>query len=223
MLEIKAIADMMEIIVKDCRKCPLERICDEFDDESDCSHIWELFFETKVKEGGVEKLELEKILEEIEEATRQEDAPIYCGSMEVDGYVRMSVVKEIICKHLNDRDSSDDLISRQALLDDFRKTITEQSSTVDWLDMIARQKAIRVNDGKDINVPTKDGWTPVEKKPNKTGHYLVQLSRKLLNEDYSDRVVVLYDGEEQEFMTYSSLIIAWQPLPESYRPEKGAE
>lgn len=35
-----------------------------------------------------------------EEATRQEDAPIYCGSMEVDGYVRMSVVKEIICKRM---------------------------------------------------------------------------------------------------------------------------
>lgn len=46
--------------------------------------------------------ELEKILEEIEEATRQEDAPIYCGDMEVDGYVRTSVVKEIIRKHMND-------------------------------------------------------------------------------------------------------------------------
>ena len=30
---------------------------------------------------------LEKILEEIEEATFQEDAPIYIGNMEVDGYV----------------------------------------------------------------------------------------------------------------------------------------
>ena len=46
--------------------------------------------------------ELEKILEEIDEATRQEDAPIYCGSMEVDGYVRMSVVRKIIRKHMND-------------------------------------------------------------------------------------------------------------------------
>ena len=47
--------------------------------------------------------ELEKILEDIEDATRQEDAPIYCGSMEVDGYVRMSVVKSIIRKHMSDR------------------------------------------------------------------------------------------------------------------------
>lgn len=55
MLEIKTIADIMEILVEDCRKCPLERTCDEFDDEFDCSHIWEHFFETKVKEDGVEK------------------------------------------------------------------------------------------------------------------------------------------------------------------------
>jgi len=34
---------------------------------------------------------------------------------------------------------SNDLISRSALLEDFRNTITEQSDTMDWLDMIARQ------------------------------------------------------------------------------------
>ena len=45
--------------------------------------------------------ELEKILEEIKEATRQEDAPIYREGMEVDGYVRHSVVEDIIRKHLS--------------------------------------------------------------------------------------------------------------------------
>lgn len=45
----------------------------------------------------------EIILEEIEEATRQEDAPIYCGDMEVDGYVRKSVIEDIIRKRMNDR------------------------------------------------------------------------------------------------------------------------
>lgn len=45
---------------------------------------------------------LEKILEEIKEATFQEDAPIYLGDMEVDGYVRESVVKEIISSHMNE-------------------------------------------------------------------------------------------------------------------------
>lgn len=45
---------------------------------------------------------LEKILEEIKEATFQEDAPIYVGDMEVDGYVRESIVKEIIRSHMDE-------------------------------------------------------------------------------------------------------------------------
>lgn len=45
---------------------------------------------------------LEKILEEIEEATFQEDAPIYMGDMEVDGYVRASRIEEIIRSHMDD-------------------------------------------------------------------------------------------------------------------------
>ncbi len=45
---------------------------------------------------------LEKILEEIEEATFQEDAPIYIGDMEVDGYVRASRVEEIIRSHMDE-------------------------------------------------------------------------------------------------------------------------
>lgn len=113
---------------------------------------------------------LEKILEEIEEATFQEDAPIYVGNMEVDGYVRESVVKEIIRSHMDEVD---------------------------------------------------DDWIPCsEQLPEESGHYLVQLSRKLPNEDYSDRVVVLYNAEEKEFMCYESFIIAWQPLPESYKAKK---
>lgn len=69
-----------------------------------------------------------------------------------------------------------------------------------------------------INEQQKFGeWIPCsERLPKKTGYYLVQLSRKLPNEDYADRVVVLYNGEDKEFMAYERLIIAWQPLPEPY-------
>lgn len=66
-----------------------------------------------------------------------------------------------------------------------------------------------------------DGWIQVEDElPKETGYYLVQLSRKLPNEDYSDRVVVLFNGIEKEFMCYANLIIAWRPLPEPYRSEE---
>ena len=41
-------------------------------------------------------------MEEIKEATFQEDALIYMGDMEVDGYVRASRIEEIIRSHMND-------------------------------------------------------------------------------------------------------------------------
>lgn len=70
-------------------------------------------------------------------------------------------------------------------------------------------------------VVVNDGQIPVEEMlPEETGYYLVQLSRKLPNEDYSDRVVALYDGEEKEFMCYGNLIIAWKLLPEQYKPKE---
>lgn len=41
-------------------------------------------------------------------------------------------------------------------------------------------------------------------------------------EDYTDRVVVLYNAEEKEFMCYKKLIVAWQQLPEPYKGEEAA-
>ena len=72
--------------------------------------------------------ELEKILEEIEIATVQEDAPIYLGDKEVDRYIRVSVVKNIIRKHMP---------------------------------------------GKDTDVPTNDGWIPVEEQLTEVGESIL--------------------------------------------------
>lgn len=51
MIEKERIAELMNILIEDCGKCPLERICDE----NDCLHVWERFFESKVKEDGVDR------------------------------------------------------------------------------------------------------------------------------------------------------------------------
>lgn len=110
---------------------------------------------------------LKKILEEIEEATRQEDAPIYCGNMEVDGYVRMSRVEEIIRKHMN------------------------------------------------------DGWIPVEERLPGKGDSVLMCNAE------GCRIVGWWTGKS--WVTGFSCaeiekdIVAWQPLPEPYRPEKGRE
>lgn len=83
--------------------------------------------------------------------------------------------------------------------------------------------ALSTVEGIISGVKENDGWIPVEERlPEETGYYLAQLSRRLPNEDYSDRVIVLYNGEEKEFMCYANLIIAWQPLPEQYRGDSNA-
>ncbi len=53
-----------------------------------------------LKETNTSEKILEEVEEAIEEAMIQEDAPIYCGSMEVDGYIRASVVKDIIRRYI---------------------------------------------------------------------------------------------------------------------------
>ena len=73
-----------------------------------------------------------------------------------------------------------------------------------------------------IRKTDNNDWTPVEDGlPEETGYYLVTLSRSLPDEDYSNRVVVLFDECENQFMCYENLIVAWMPLPESYNQAKG--
>lgn len=51
MIEKERIARLMDILIEDCGRCPLERICDE----SNCADVWERFFGSKVKEGGIDR------------------------------------------------------------------------------------------------------------------------------------------------------------------------
>lgn len=107
-----------------------------------------------------------------------------------------------------------------------RGTVTDvcrNKGALEELDIVAEIIRSHMDEAKDTNVPSNVDWIPVEEGlPEETGYYLAQLSRKLPNEDYSDRVVVLFNGEEKEFMCHAKLIIAWQPLPEQYRGDSNA-
>lgn len=190
---------------------------------------------------------LEKILEEIEERVnfrerlvkyekRRGTVTDVCrnkGALE-----ELDIVAEIIRSHMSEKEkvSSAEIISRdiggKPYYEIKYKKVGEDHYTVgyssycldyviDWLNNyfeFCGEPKIVVDVGKDTNVPSNDGWISVEERlPEGTGYYLAQLSRKLPNEDYSDRVVVLFNGEEKEFMCYANLIIAWQPLPERYK------
>lgn len=146
--------------------------------------------------------ELAKILEEI-------DIKI-AGSM---GKKREGLLeaREIIRKHMNEKVTTNDLISRQALLDDFRNTITENSDTFDWLNMIARQPT--VNKG--------DGWIPVEERmpeaPEMEDEYpefnvMIEGAKTPTTLQYS------HDGVWVDDYGNAYNVIAWQPLPEPYIP-----
>ena len=49
MIGLENLGRIMEALVDDCDKCPLEKICD-----SACYIVWQEFFEKKVKEEGIE-------------------------------------------------------------------------------------------------------------------------------------------------------------------------
>ena len=81
---------------------------------------------------------------------------------------------------------------------------------------------------KDTDVPTNDGWIPVEERlPEEKELVLVQWEKyeRHLNITltYLD-VMWLDDAEEQVFETINGVpngrVIAWRSIPEPYRPER---
>ena len=51
MQETNKLGKVMDTIFESCNDCPLERICDS---DSDCDVVWKEFFDSKVKEDGIE-------------------------------------------------------------------------------------------------------------------------------------------------------------------------
>ena len=125
---------------------------------------------------------LEKILGEIEEATFQEDAPVYLGDMEVDGYVKESVVKEIIRHNMN-------------------------------------------HNGDDTEM---DGWIPVEERLPEEKEF----QRAYCRNHYAAEFIVMIENATRPTTLYFKngswfddernyyKVIAWRPLPKSYKAKK---
>lgn len=154
---------------------------------------------------------LEKILEDVE---KLED-PYY------KDYVDRKHVAEIIRSHKGEVSDMHGkrLIDANALDEEVRNFFLAITGNPKQATVVKECKeSFRRMIDEQPTVYEANDWIPVEEKlPEESGYYLVQLSKKLANEDYSDRVVALYDGTEKEFMCYAKLIIAWQPLPEPYK------
>lgn len=180
---------------------------------------------------------LEKILEEIEKEQNSYEADHawnYSKGMEY--------AKEIIRSHMSEKEkvSSAEIISRdiggKPYYEIKYKKVGEDHYTVgyssylldyviDWLNNyfeFCGEPKIVVDVGKDKNVPSNDGWIPVEERlPKKpvfgADSYIVQ--HKCIITPYS----AYWDGENWT-EDYSDEpirgIIAWQPLPEAYHPKQ---
>lgn len=137
---------------------------------------------------------LEKILKEIEEATFQEDAFIYAGDMEVDRYVRESVVKDIIRSHMDGISKTTDVQEVEGIdVDNAIRILKDmQSPKIDYAEMVGapafcygkryvfqdpedyaiETALVALNEKKerdarrvkDTNVSVNDGWIPVSER-----------------------------------------------------------
>lgn len=148
-----------------------------------------------------------KIWEEIEEATFQEDTPVYIGDMAVDGYVRASRVKEII----------------RAYMDDC-KTFEFDFTGV---------KSFDCQCGRHYVNTCNDGWISVEEKlPEKENERYYPMLNVATSYGavkwgfyrVRDKEWYIYSEKHDEFIKAKDKeIVAWQPLPEPYKGGKENE
>lgn len=138
---------------------------------------------------------LEKILGEIEEATYQEDAPIYIGDMAVDGYVRMGRVEEIIRSHMDDC-----------------KTFEFDFTGV---------KSFDCQCGRHYVNTCNDDWIPVEERLPEVQEgledmYCPEFNVTIKGVTETTTLKYSWDGTWFDNNGYVYNVIAWQPLPEAY-------
>lgn len=168
---------------------------------------------------------LEKILEEIEGALKKmylEVANNYdISDLHYDGdkvacvasrcrKVAIQLIKEIFQKHMNDL-SVKEYISRQEAINVVMQGYRYES---DRMTALQELPIFYMNDGKDTNVPTNDGWILTEERLPEDGESVL-----CTNGEYV--YLVEYDADLDAGFGDTDEIIAWQPLPEPYRPEKG--
>lgn len=67
------------------------------------------------------------------------------------------------------------------------------------------------------DAPENDGWIPAKEKPAEDGFYVATMGGALV--DQEEPFVGLAEFEDGEWVDGDD-VIAWRPLPETYRPER---
>ena len=118
-------------------------------------------------------------------------------------------------------------LHNKILKDRFAEQVTEQE--IDSLIKVKETVRYYMDEAKDTNVPSNVGWIPVEKRlPEDCEEIvLVQVSGKMAENIWFDNAFELatyVNGEGWILENYPECenpkVIAWQPLPEPYKPKK---
>lgn len=79
-----------------------------------------------------------------------------------------------------------------------------------------------MNDGKDTNVPTNDGWILIEVCPMPENDGMYEVTR-LVNGQYETAYIKQEGGWSSCIGPMEGEVIAWKLGPEPYRPEEGGD
>lgn len=174
---------------------------------------------------------LEKILEEIK---KPENYTIMCGKH----VTTVDRVEEIICSHMNEKEkvTSAEIVSREVDGKTYYaikyKEVGKDYYTVGYgsykLDYVVcwlneyfefcGEAKVVVGVGKDTNIPSNDGWIPVEDGlPEDERMVLVTYMTK---SGISSVDRARFDGKYWRGSGFMGRVIAWRPIPEPYKPKK---
>ncbi|MFR5738048.1 MAG: DUF551 domain-containing protein [Coprococcus sp.] len=119
-------------------------------------------------------------------------------------------------------------LHNKILKDKFAEQVTEQ----EIYSLIKVKEIVRyyMDEAKDTNVPSNDGWIPVEERlpEETTGRYYPEM---IVTTSYGAVTWGFYRVMDKQWYIYSNIhnefvkagdkeIVAWQPLPEPYKPKK---
>lgn len=182
---------------------------------------------------------LEKILEVIK---KPENYTIMCGKH----VTTVDRVEEIICSHMNEKEkvTSAEIVSREVDGKTYYaikyKEVGKDYYTVGYgsykLDYVVcwlneyfefcGEAKVVVGVGKDTNIPSNDGWIPVEDGlPEKRTSCLVTVKYNGFMGMYGTWIKTGHLESDNDWWgdCMGGEVIAWRPLPESYKPKKAIE
>lgn len=115
-------------------------------------------------------------------------------------------VNRLIEKHKN---NAFELVEKEPLTQCYTETDIEQTK-------VHELAVVRDIIRKHMN----DGWIPAKEKPAEDGFYVATMGGALV--DQEEPFVGLAEFEDGEWVDGDD-VIAWRPLPETYRPERSVE